>query len=772
MGTFVAKDGQFWLNGQPVFIHAGEFHYFRTPVAQWEHSLNLLRQAGLNTLAAYIPWLWHQPQVGVTDLDGHTHPLRDLAGFLDLAADMGFWLIPRPGPYIMAETINEGVPPWVFSQHPDAAFIDQTGTRQNIVSYLHPDFLRCVDSWYEAVFGVLAPRQVTRGGKILMVQLDNEMGMIHWVRNIVDTNPDTLARFAAWLQATYGAGLAARYPAGDLAGFLRAQISTPTGEYGARMLEDYRHFFRGYLREYTGQLWSRARAHGLEVPPVINVHGFTNTMGGRSFPIGLSQLTDAMALDGMISATDVYPIYIGEGNYTQIVLLNAMTRALHNPQQPLFSIEFQSGGYQDHGSAQSSMYDLHSRLSIACGMRAINHYLFFAGENDPVLSPVKRHDWGPPVRVDGTVRRHYHRYGKLSATLTAYGTALVTALPKTVASIGFQIDDFMTEVGNVATRPADDVLVHQRNDILFDFIGRGLSLTHRPYDALELARQPLDAAHTPVLFTMLDKRCDASVQHKLVEYVRAGGRLVIAGRMPDAERNGAPCAVLRDAVGVQIARTDPPFTQAHLRVFDQTDVPVSFLETYRGDFDEVLASTANGETVGFLQRVGAGQVLMFGAAMTADVPEDLHIFDQMAARIGCQPLFVMDEWADVHLSEGDEGSFLFVNNYQDDPIASAISKEGTALLGGHPVALPARRGVILPLDWQVRPGVLVHYCTAEINGVVEDGADLTLKTDPLACYAEISLTGYRPVDALGAHEVGAGRFRMHVQDGIIALKRV
>ncbi|MBI5669469.1 MAG: beta-galactosidase, partial [Chloroflexi bacterium] len=188
MNTFDVKDGHFWLNDQPQFIHAGEFHYFRTPADQWAHRLGLLQAAGFNTVAAYIPWLWHQPQPDVSDVDGHTHPMRNLAGFLDLAADMGFYIIARPGPYIMAETINEGIPPWVFSRYPQAAFIAQDGNVQNVASYLHPDFLACVEGWYQAVFEVLSPRQITRGGKILLIQLDNEMGMIQWVRNIVDIN--------------------------------------------------------------------------------------------------------------------------------------------------------------------------------------------------------------------------------------------------------------------------------------------------------------------------------------------------------------------------------------------------------------------------------------------------------------------------------------------------------------------------------------------------------------------------------------------------------
>jgi len=80
----------------------------------------------------------------------------------------------------------------------------------------------------------------------------------------------------------------------------------------------------------------------MDVLPVINIHGFGN--GGKTFPIGISQLIDVMSLDSMISATDVYPIFIGEGNLRQLLLVNEMTRALHYKEQALFSIEFQAGG--------------------------------------------------------------------------------------------------------------------------------------------------------------------------------------------------------------------------------------------------------------------------------------------------------------------------------------------------------------------------------------------------------------------------------------------
>lgn len=770
MNSFYMKDGLFWLNDRPQLIQAGEFHYYRTPRDQWRHRLGLLKAAGFNAVASYIPWLWHQVEEGVSDFDGHSHPMRDLAGFLDLAAEMDFWIIPRPGPYIMAETINEGVPPWVFDKYPQVAFTSQDGKAQNIASYLHPDFLACAARWYQAVFPVLAPRQISRGGRIIMIQLDNEMGMMPWVRNILDTNPDTMRRFAAYLQDAYGERLPERYPVDDLAGFLRQGILHPQEPYAGKIVRDYRRFYREYLREYTAFLIAEAKANGMEVPPVINIHGFMN--GGKTFPIGLSQLISAMEIEGVVSATDVYPGIIGEGNFHQLLLVNELTKALHNKEQPLFSIEFQAGGNLDFSNHQSSMQDLHTRLCISSGMRAINHYLFCGGENDPILSPVKRHDWGHPVRTDGTLRRHYHRYPQLSGVLQAYGQDLVLARPQTATTVGFLLDYFMTEVSNEGTRESDRVLTHQREVVLFDFIGRGLALTHRPFDALELERGELDPSRTPLLWVMMEKQCSAGVQQKLVDYLRQGGKLVLAGRMCVEDFDGGECTLLRDALGIREVQGDQPFVRKDIRVFDYHDVPVSFVERYTGDFDEVFATGENGEVIGFLKAVGEGKALVFGAALYTETIEDVDIVNQMALKMGCPSLFKLSDWADVRISRGENSGFLFVNNYQEDPLETTVEYQGEALFGGKPLTLPPRRGLILPLNWQPCPGVLIHSCTAEIYEIQEDGPTLRLRTRPDEFIAEMTLTGYRCHSPAAVDAPGDGApLRVQGTDGTIVLSR-
>jgi beta-galactosidase len=162
-------------------------------------------------------------------------------------------------------------------------------------------------------------------------------------------------------------------------------------------------------------------------------------------------------------------------------------------------------------------------------------------------------------------------------------------------------------------------------------------------------------------------------------------------------------------------------------------------------------------------------VLVLGAALAANTLDDLGIVQRMAARMGCAPLFELSDWADVRLSEGETGSFLYVSNYQDDPVSLTVRCAGAPLLGGHAVALPARSGAILPLDWQVQPGIIVHYLTSEVTGVsVQDGR-LTLTTAQPAFHAELSLSGWRCDDRLIVSRGDAQRVRLHGTQGEIVL---
>ncbi len=292
----------------------------------------------------------------------------------------------------------------------------------------------------------------------------------------------------------------------------------------------------------------------------------------------------------------------------------------------------------------------------------------------------------------------------------------------------------MTEVNNEFTREAANIITHQRDLILFDMLARGLTLTHRPFDAVEISRAALDPAKTPLLWLMMEKQCNAATQQKLVDYVWAGGKLILAGRMCVEAFDHTPCTILRDALGVAAMEDAAPFLWENIDALGYKDIPVSFVETFTGQFDEVLATRQQGGgVVGFFKKLGRGEALIFGATLPANTLDDVDVVNGMALKMGCEPLFTMSEWADVRISRSEMGSFLFVNNYQDDPLETVISYEGKPLFDGHPVKLPARRGAILPLEWRVNENLTIHYSTGEVTRIAKDGASTVIETDPAEC---------------------------------------
>jgi len=177
--------------------------------------------------------------------------------------------------------------------------------------------------------------------------------------------------------------------------------------------------------------------------------------------------------------------------------------------------------------------------------------------------------------------------------------------------------------------------------------------------------------------------------------------------------------------------------------------------------------------VGFIKSLGAGKVLVFGAAFGAFTLDDGDVVNQMALKMECPALFEMSDWADTRLSIGEQGSFLFVSNYQDDPIETVIYLKGQALFDGNPVRLPARRGAILPLGWQLSSDVRVEFTTAEIREVIREGLTITLKAAQDEFDAGLTLHGYRCEGAALVEKTGElERVRLHTADGKVVLSKV
>ncbi len=159
MGTFEIKD-DFYLNGEPIHIISGSIHYFRVVPEYWRDRLLKLKALGCNTVETYIPWNFHEPKQGEFDFSGR----KDVVKFVQLAQELGLWVIIRPSPYICAEWEFGGLPAWLLKE-------DGMRFRCDYKPYMDA-FL----SYFDELLPRLVPLQITHGGPIIMMQVENEYG--------------------------------------------------------------------------------------------------------------------------------------------------------------------------------------------------------------------------------------------------------------------------------------------------------------------------------------------------------------------------------------------------------------------------------------------------------------------------------------------------------------------------------------------------------------------------------------------------------------------
>ncbi len=160
MSQFTYNEKQFLLDGKPFTVMSGAIHYFRVVPEYWEDRLKKLRACGFNTVETYIAWNLHERREGKFDFSGGL----DIVRFVEIAHSLGLKVILRPGPYICAEFEGGGLPSWLHN-YPNM------NIRCNDAQYLAK-----VKPYYKELFTRILPYLCTRGGPIIMVQIENEYG--------------------------------------------------------------------------------------------------------------------------------------------------------------------------------------------------------------------------------------------------------------------------------------------------------------------------------------------------------------------------------------------------------------------------------------------------------------------------------------------------------------------------------------------------------------------------------------------------------------------
>ena len=158
--SFSIQGDRFMLDGEPFVIRSGEMHYARIPREYWRDRMRKMRAMGLNTLCMYSFWNLHEPRPGRFDSPAtwtsphSSAPRRKRASGCSCGPVLTF-----------APSGSSAASPPGCWETPDIQ-----------VRTTDPRFLSAAGGYMKRLLAEVAPLQITRGGPILMLQVENEYG--------------------------------------------------------------------------------------------------------------------------------------------------------------------------------------------------------------------------------------------------------------------------------------------------------------------------------------------------------------------------------------------------------------------------------------------------------------------------------------------------------------------------------------------------------------------------------------------------------------------
>ena len=610
----------FILDGKPIIILAGEIEYFRIKKKDWQDRLNKARSAGLNTVSFYIPWGWHEYEEGKYDFNGRAIPERDLESWLKLIADEGLYAFPRIGPYIYSEWVDGGVPTWLLDRYPD---IQSTNMEINLdgalvaqktrtISYLNDFYLKKVDEWYSRLSNLFKKHLFTKGGNIIFIQPDNEIGGVV----PFDYSGHVIKKYRQWLEKRYkninSLNIVHRTEYKDFNAVVPPS-KNPDSYENLRVWLDWDRFRYYYYSLYAEKLTNILRGKGIDTPMVYNC---------PCEPTYHYDYADRLGKEG-IAGLDHYPIADDNTKFNYSVLpkfiFNFCLMQEIIGDAPLFLPECQIGLWWDIPRVCPADLNLYYMSALAHGAKSFSFYQFAGGEN-PLRhgSITKSYDYQAPVAPDGALRPSYHMLENFISWLKLNSEILHTSKDYD-AGLGFYLPYFAffppypkgTDLGDtkklglrVNMRDALGQLFYE--GLLKSIILAGLNIEIVDLEKVALAR----LKRYPQLWIFSLDFMARSIQKKLLEYARTGGKLILNPIVPYLDEEMRKCTILEDALTSKVVDIQ---TSGHVDLMEIKQIPATLiLQKFKVGQKTKSLTTGNRNIHAFETRVGKGKITVLG----------------------------------------------------------------------------------------------------------------------------------------------------------------
>jgi len=578
------RAGRLEIDGKPQFLYSGEIHYFRIEPNEWRDRLIKAKSLGLNTVSTYIPWRWHEiesPHDGNPpqfDFTGTTDSRRNLIRFIEETEKCKLDLILRLGPISNGEMRFEGLPDRIAKdprtvESPESALHHTTAP-----NYLATAFLKPALEWLNSLLPIVVKYQSTNGGPVTMVQLDNEIGMVHWIGGLT----------------------------------LNSRV----------------------FAEYFRRLKRDAVSAGIKVPFIANIpqfYDYDTRSRGNWAPVTALNFEEFESAGVEIMGGAYQPRRLDADNCHDIHLATEVVRSIQKNSIAICA-ETQTGILVDRPRLYPK--DVHLLLSIASmtQLRGLNLYMLAGGENPDDLGAFGiEHDWQAPISPSGKIRAHAEPIKEFGAKLKKLEPFFASGESWTPVDIAVPEEYY---------RGQNNPFFAESLPCFFDAAARSLFLEGFPPRWIWIGRKKNPRLQerqfkSRVVFAFSLGKMSAESQKKILSLIRNGKTVVISPKLPDKDLEGRPCRILADALKAESISIESDRTTS--KIFGETIFNMTKPAPVKVESAEIFGEWA-GNTIAFEKQIGKGKAIYIGVSLSDRQNSQERVFKKLLIRLKLQPL--------------------------------------------------------------------------------------------------------------------------------------
>lgn len=635
MKSFSFDKNGYIIDGVRQFMVSGEFHYFRVPKADWERRLILFKEAGGNTVATYVPWCVHEQVEGDIRFDDCEE--RDLSDFLRLCDKLNIKVMVRPGPYQYSELSYDGLPGWLYENYPEVRAVTENGEFFDfpVFSYCNPLFLEKTKKYYEAFCEVVKPFLVTKGGPVVMIQLDNELTGVHLWRGSYDYNEGAMeiekkdGKYAQFLKNkyTYIEKLNKAYGA-SYVDFDDVRPQNPIGSKEER--ENVRGDYNEYYLQRCGD-FCEILAGFLQDFGIVDITLCHNAASWGNIAL-LSHLNDRFKENFVLGVDQYYALTSTTRSCNpdnKHFVLNYMYSAdiLKQLGNPYTVFEMQAGTF-GHLPAilKDDLYALYM-ANLAVGMQGVNYYVYTGGGNSSefgVNSAV--YDYNACIGADGEIRENYKAIKKFG-NLLKNNKWLAGAERLYSVNIGLE---------NCNQRDKLRICGSQLENIS-QFTTYGIQAgKYAPHYTL----LDLDIPEDKPLILYSTETMSREIQEKIIRFIENGGNVMFYNGVAKKDSDYSPCTLLYDFIGANVVKDQryTPIVKAFGKDVYGFNCNGIAIDSYKEGDEPVIVGRDNGKACGIRGKRGKGNFIFSIARWITCTNDQIELWEDMLASLGAKPV--------------------------------------------------------------------------------------------------------------------------------------